>query len=335
MTTKKYLIIGGGLAGTSLAIHLIRAGQDVTLIDSGENHSSRVAAGQINPIVFRRMNKSWRVDEFFPYAEDFYRSLETEEQTLFVNIRIRRFFSSEQEKQFWLDRQHEEEYRDYLEPFDPEQQDFPFAHNPFGSAVVKKAAFVRATKYLDAARRFIESKGTWITNTVHWDQLDAQTGSYNGIPYECIILCTGYRHRENPFFEHQKIQQTKGEILTVSAEGVPTNEALNRKCFLIPLSETQFRVGSNYKWDDATTNPTSEAREFITENAKQLLNVPFKTEEQVAGVRPTTVNRRPVAEIHPDYPKLAMLNGLGSKGYLLAPLLGKEFSEVLMTSVTD
>ena len=92
---ERILILGAGLAGTCLAHQLLRRGQHVHLIDSGENHSSSIAAGMVNPMVFRRMNKSWRLDEFLPEAQAFYQEISQEiGEELYHPIVIRRFFSS-------------------------------------------------------------------------------------------------------------------------------------------------------------------------------------------------------------------------------------------------
>jgi flavin-dependent dehydrogenase len=72
---KKILIIGAGLAGSSLAHRLLQQEHYVTIIDKGENVATSVAAGMVNPMVFRRTNKSWRLDEFLPEAKEFYLSL--------------------------------------------------------------------------------------------------------------------------------------------------------------------------------------------------------------------------------------------------------------------
>ena len=76
MESQHVLIIGAGLAGTSLAHQLLAKGHRVQLIDRGTNHSTAVAAGMVNPMVFRRMNKSWRLDEFISEARNFYLQLE-------------------------------------------------------------------------------------------------------------------------------------------------------------------------------------------------------------------------------------------------------------------
>ena len=103
---EKFLIVGGGLSGVAIGYHLIQKGKDVTLLDDQNNHSSIVAAGMINPLVFRRITKSWRVDDFIPYCEQFYSSIEKQaDRPLFHPITIRRFFSSQQEKDFWTTKQ--------------------------------------------------------------------------------------------------------------------------------------------------------------------------------------------------------------------------------------
>ena len=42
---KEYLIIGAGLSGICMAVHLIKNVDNVTLVDIGENVSSADAAG--------------------------------------------------------------------------------------------------------------------------------------------------------------------------------------------------------------------------------------------------------------------------------------------------
>lgn len=78
MEQQQILIVGAGISGIAIAKHFIDRGHSITLIDSGVNRSSIIAAGMINPIVFRRMTKSWRVDEFLPYLERFYIQFEQE-----------------------------------------------------------------------------------------------------------------------------------------------------------------------------------------------------------------------------------------------------------------
>ena len=107
MKPQKFLIVGAGLAGTSLAHQLLKEGQSVTILDKGENHATAIAAGMVNPMVFRRMNKSWRLDECMEDAIPFYKALEQQFNTpLYFPITIRRMFSSLQEREFWVFNSH-------------------------------------------------------------------------------------------------------------------------------------------------------------------------------------------------------------------------------------
>jgi glycine oxidase len=99
-----------------LAQRLLEKKQQVTLIDSGQNNSTAIAAGIINPMVFRRMNKSWRVDDFLQEAIAYYKKLEDDLKIKLIRpLFLRRLFSSLQEKEFWEKRQFEKEYSAYLE----------------------------------------------------------------------------------------------------------------------------------------------------------------------------------------------------------------------------
>ncbi|HPH83217.1 MAG TPA: FAD-dependent oxidoreductase, partial [Flavobacteriales bacterium] len=59
-----FLIIGQGIAGTTLALELISRGSEVLVIDVFDEHnSSRVAAGLFNALVFKRITLGWRAKE--------------------------------------------------------------------------------------------------------------------------------------------------------------------------------------------------------------------------------------------------------------------------------
>jgi glycine/D-amino acid oxidase-like deaminating enzyme len=48
-----------------------------------------------------------------------------------------------------------------------------------------------------------------------------------------------------------------------------------------------------------------------------------------AGVRPTTGDRRPLLGVHKDNRRLALLNGLGTRGVMIAPLMAKKLYQFL------
>ena len=55
---------------------------------------------------------------------------------------------------------------------------------------------------------------------------------------------------------------------------------------------------------------------------------------QFAAIRPATVTRDAFAGMHPHYPTLDILNGMGSKGCALAPFLAKQLADHLTSGAT-
>ena len=72
-----FLIVGQGIAGSVLALQLLKQGQRVMVIANSQAPSaSGVAAGLYNPITGRHMTKTWLADTLFPYLNQFYREAE-------------------------------------------------------------------------------------------------------------------------------------------------------------------------------------------------------------------------------------------------------------------
>jgi glycine oxidase len=326
---QKILIVGGGLAGSCLSFQLTESGCEVTIIDSGINVSSRVAAGMINPLVFRRMTKSWRLDEFMPYAKEFYRSIETKlDLSFFHPITIRRFFSSEQERDFWIERQETDAFSEYMYTINENDKIvFPYA-NQFGSGRVKNSFYLSTDVLLNAFHSFpnIHFK----KEVFNYTDLNPKTGVYQNQQFDTIVFCEGYQSKNNPWFDYLPVNPTKGETLTVETDGLSEEESLNRKCFTLHVGNGQYKVGATYVWDTDNIELTEEGKNLLLDNLNYLTDQPVRIVSQTAGIRPTTRDRRPFMGRHPQFEKLAIFNGLGAKGYLMAPLLSLEMSDYLL-----
>lgn len=330
-SNKKYLIVGAGLAGICVARHLQLRGVHVTLIDPSENKSSVIAAGMINPLVFRRMTKSWRVDEFLPYGEHFYRDMEKATGANFLHpIVIRRIFSSLQERGFWTDKQHLPDFSTYMETITEEDDHFNGGHNPFGTGRVKGSCFVEAEKFIHRSREFFMQNAEVINEAFDHAELDTAQLTYKKTTYSGIIFCEGYLGVNNPLFSGIPIQQTKGETLLIHCPDLKSAESLNRKCFVLPVGKDRYRVGATYVWNTPNDDITDEARNELREKFAVISDHSFEIEEQKAGIRPTTPDRRPVMGEHAEHKNIYIFNGLGTKGYMSAPLLAKELCDLIL-----
>jgi glycine/D-amino acid oxidase-like deaminating enzyme len=285
----------------------------------------------INPLVFRRMTKSWRVDEFIPYSENFYRTLELRTgATFFHPITIRRCIASDQEADYWKEREKDPRFRDYILPFNGEDAQIQAEKRPFGSARVNHSSYVAAEQFMAACKTFIEKHGTYIQAAFDFDQFEPNTCTYLDQGFDHAIFCEGSEAVNNPYFKTLPVEATKGEILTVRALSLPENESLNRKCFCLPVAPNTFRIGATYVWHTDNVIPTQEGKESLLDNLRFLTEENVEVTEHRAGVRPTTPDRRPIMGTHQTYTKVHIFNGLGAKGYMMAPLLASELLESIL-----
>lgn len=334
-SSQTFIIVGAGLSGLSLAKNLIDQNQKVILFDNLENHSSLIAAGLINPLVFRRMTKSWRLDEFTQSLISFYENLEAETNSQFLNpIIIRRLFSSPDEKQAWFDKQNLSDFEPYMEQCTEEDLNYDKSINTYGSAKVSNAFWINTSEFLKQLKANIAKKATIINTSFDYNQLNTTAKTYQSFSYDDLVFCEGYQNFKNPWFNDIPIESTKGETLTILADQIPNNESLNRKCFVLPVEKNTFRIGATYVWNTQTLNTTEEGKNILIENLKVLTDQPFEIIQQQAGIRPTVLDRRPVMGTHYQEKNLHIFNGLGTKGYMMAPLLAKEMTAFLLKTGT-
>jgi glycine oxidase len=321
----KILLVGGGIAGLTTAFQLLENNISFTLIDQGNNNSTRTAAGMINPIVFRRTTKSWRVDEFMPSLLNFYHIVEKEtNQSFFHSLKLRRIFSSTQERNEWIKKQIRADYNQYLEEITPEDDTYNLVQSPFGTGRVKQCYWVNSELFMSSCFEYLSSRTKIINEEFDHKKYNPELKTYDNESYDKVIFCEGSSVKNNPLFAFLDIRSTKGQILTISASDIPEEESLNRKCFVLPIRNNHFKIGSTYEWNTIDDLPTDEGKHIILENFQVLTkNIP-EVIEHTAGIRPTTYDRRPFIGEHPKFKDNFIFNGLGTKGYMIAPLLSEE-----------
>jgi glycine/D-amino acid oxidase-like deaminating enzyme len=334
MMRNKILIAGGGLAGICIAYQLAEKNIPFILLDKGSNQSSLKAAGLINPIVFRRMLKSWRVDEFLPYALEFYIKIgKYTNADFFHHLPMRRGFAHQQETELWETKQNSEEYRHYLSEISEEDENSNALINNFGTGIVKQTGFVDAKTFLENSYIYFKSLNRYLNTEYKYDEFDLANLTFRGDKFEKIIFCEGYNGIYNPWFNYLPLQPTKGQTIIIKSNEIKSNEILNRKCFVLPLGNNEFKVGATYEWNTTDLSITEEGVTILKDNLKQLISNKYEVIHQDAGIRPTVKDRRPLVGEHPQFKNTFIFNGLGTKGYLMAPLLSKELYEFIFENL--
>jgi glycine oxidase len=64
----------------------------------------------------------------------------------------------------------------------------------------------------------------------------------------------------------------------------------------------------------------------------KTLCLPYKLIEHYCGIRPASIDRKPILGTHPMHKNMHLVNGMGSKAVSLAPLLTQEMSEYLINN---
>ena len=115
------------------------------------------------------------------------------------------------------------------------------------------------------------------------------------------------------------MNEVKGELITIFAPDLKVDFLIKSTLFIFPLGNNNYKVGATFNWDDKTSLPTKQGRNELIEKLKKVINVPYTIIDQTAGIRPTVRDRRPLVGVQPAFPQLAVLNGLGTRGVMIAP----------------
>ncbi len=333
-THVDFLIIGQGIAGTHLAAMLMAEGLSILVVDNGNpNAASRVNLGLMNPITGRKLKLAWKVEQVFPFAEQWYHALEQQLQhSLFFPKNLIRFFVDEKQSRLWEEKKDLPEYRRYI----AEPQNWhayqPYIHAPFGAVEITGAALVNVNSVLDAVRRRLRETGAFLETNFSPEDI---TLTHDGVIWKTIfakavIFCEGFRGVSNPFFSWIPFSPVKGEAIDVEIPELPAEKILHRGIFIRPLSEQRFRVGSTHLHRDYVEIPTPAGIEQLQTKLKDFIRKPFHLLGTLAGIRPATRDARPVLGRHPEHPQLVIFNGLGSKGVSMSPYCARMLTDHLL-----
>ncbi len=333
MIEKDYIIVGLGIAGISLCEQLHLHGKSFVVIDNGLEGSTAKSGGVFNPTVLKRFTVAWNASVFFPYAVKFYAELsEKLNLEIFTETPILRIFKSVEEQNNWSVASDKRELQKFLST--------EFLKNtntsvdaPFGFGKVLGSAQIHTANLLSEYRNYLEHKDILLSENFHYDSIQQKENSvvYKNISAKKIIFAEGAKVIDNPFFPKQAIIANKGEYIIIKAPDLHLEELLKGPVYIIPIGNHQYKVGATYSRDDYGTNPTETSKEEILSKLNTFINCSFEIIGQTAGVRPTTKDHRPLLGSLAENPNLVFFNGLGSRGFLMAPLL----SEILLNFLED
>ena len=318
---KDYLIVGFGFAGSSFA-HLLEKNQKSFIVfNDNPAPVTTVAGAMFNPIILKRFTAVWKAQEQMHLLVPFFSEIEKKLATpLLHKVRVFRKFTSVEEKNNWFVASDKPILSEYLST-EIINELSPCISTPFGLGEVLHTGMINTRNLIPTYQKKLEKEGKFFEEKFDYNTLEIKENSicYKGISAKKIIFCEGYGMVNNPFFNTLPMVGSKGELLSFEADNLHLEGVIKSDGFIAPLGGNHFKIGTTYDNDDKDPSPTSLGREILIEKLERLISCPYHITDQVAGIRPTIRDRRPLVGVHPIYKQLFILNGLGTHGALLAP----------------
>jgi len=327
MSRVDVLIVGQGLCGTFLCRELDRVGLSYVVFDEElPSAASRAAAGLINPVTGRRFVKTWMIDELLPFVQGVYDS------AFLRSGHLIDFFPTPQMRLAFVKRC--EEGGDFLRlAAAPEEHDWDkLFRYELGFGVIEPCYLVDVQGLLARTRKGLSDQGSLREELfVASALLAGESGvQYRDVDARWVIFCDGVAAAQSGYFSRLPFAPNKGEALIIEAEGLEDpGFVFKRGISLVPWTAGLYWVGSTYEWSFDDPGPTTVFRERTEAILKDWLRVPFRVVDHLASVRPATLERRPFVGLHPVYPAVGILNGMGTKGCSLAPYFARQLAGLL------
>jgi len=320
-----YLIIGQGLAGSLLAWTLHQQNKKVYIVDNHHKHSSsKVAAGLINPVIGKRLNIDEDVQAYLNDAIVCYQALASQfDQTFFHPQKMLRLFKDEQQMEAFKKKASNNELENFFgQKFTPEENIKPL-QNTYGGTYQKQTGYLDTSSLIKSLQAYFLKEDILYQGKLSYKEIILNDDSvhWKNIQAKQCIFCEGYQATDNPWFNWLPFQLAKGEIISIESEEPLTTHIINKGQWLIPLSNKKYKTGATNEWDFENDNISSTGKKQLKEKFEALFEemIDYKITHHEAGIRPTTLDKKPFIGLHPKHKQLGIFNGFGARGSLTIP----------------
>tara|TARA_R110002050_G_scaffold221441_1_gene357288 strand:+ start:80459 stop:81523 length:1065 start_codon:yes stop_codon:yes gene_type:complete len=329
MENVDYIIVGQGLAGSSLSYYLLKSGKSVKVFNTlKENSATRIAAGVFNPVTYRKLKMAEFADMLLPSVFEFYPELEKKLGVKFFSpSSFLKIITDVEELNNWQIQSENPVNKPFMSQAIYPKDFGNTIKNPNGAGQVLQSGVVNLRELVDAWKAFLIQNEAYESSPFVYENLKLEEDSvtYENVKAQKIVFCEGVGIANNPWFNWLPMQQFKGEIIEIEAPTLKLDRMVNRGVFLLPLENGKYKVGATHDWKNVDEQITEEGKKELTDKLDNIINVPYKVVRHLAGVRPATRDRHPYIGVHPIHKNLFVMNGLGSKGVIMAPWLAQTF----------
>lgn len=323
-----FTVIGGGIAGASIAYHLVKKGHSVTLYDRfDKGQATTASAGIICPWVSQRRNKKWYrlVQEGARYYPAFIQTLENEtnqstgyqrngaiclfkdnhiQQLAYERISAKQTDSPEMGK---VSKLTEHELK----------QLHPHLTNDYPAVFVEGGAQISGQHLLSALKKgILLHGGHWIT--------DHKLPQHNAGKF---IYTAGAWSREllkEPNVQHQRAELLHFHFQETENQGkTPIVMGLG-PMYIVETGVQTFAIGTTHEDTESfNVTPSMENHVYLHDEAERYFpKMMIRNQSMAVGLRPFTPHSLPY--IGSVKENVFVVNGLGSSGLTAGPVIGRE-----------
>ncbi|MCC1484012.1 NAD(P)/FAD-dependent oxidoreductase [Winogradskyella immobilis] len=335
MKSVDYIIVGCGLASIAFCETLKTNNKTFVVYDDASQQSSIVAAGLYNPVILKRFSEVWKAKEQLELALPMYAKIEIDLNIkLDYKLKLLRRFNSIEEQNQWLVASDKLTLEPYLSTEFIKNRN-PNINTDFDFGEVLHAGRIDTKTLILEYKLSLQENEQLESEHFQYDELKINSDEINYGDYKAkhIVFAEGFGIKKNPFFKELPLNGTKGEVITIKAPDLKIDYAVKSSVFIIPMSDDLYKVGATYEWNDKTNTPTEEGKAELIKKLKIVITCDFKVVEHKAGIRPTVKDRRPLVGRHTTYKNMYVLNGLGTRGVMIAPYVAKKLYNYIENSV--
>ncbi|AMC11833.1 FAD-dependent oxidoreductase [Lutibacter profundi] len=321
-----YIIVGFGLAGLAFTEELEKHKKSFVVYEDNSQNSSIVAGGMYNPVILKRFTPVWDAVGQLKIAMPFYQSLEKKFNKKYnYSTNIYRIFKSIEEQNNWFIACDKPLLTNFMVPKIIDAKIEGVVAN-YGYGKLINTGRIDTSSLLQDYRQYLLKKKTIKYESFNYTELKIgkKIIEYKNVKALKVVFCEGFGMVKNPFFNYLPMQEAKGELITIYAPELHIDFLIKAAVFVLPLGDNYYKIGATFNWKDKTKEPTQNGKQELITKLNSFITVPYTIVDHTAGIRPTVKDRRPLAGKHPKYQNLAILNGLGTRGVMIAPTIANK-----------
>jgi len=330
-----YIIVGLGLAGLAFTKELEANGKTFIVFEDQSQNSSIVAGGMYNPVILKRFTPVWNATSQLEIALPFYAELEKRFNKKYdYKVDIFRIFKSIEEQNNWFVACDKPALQNYMVS-NVVNEKYEGITSEFGFGKLTNTGRVDTKALLEDYRNYLLKKDLIKNESFVYKDLilKDEEVSYKEINATNIVFCEGFGIQKNPFFNYLPMQEAKGELLIIHAPNLNVDFLIKAAVFVLPLGNNHYKVGATFNWKDKTKVPSEDGKSELIQKLETFITVPYQIVDHIAGIRPTVKDRRPLVGLHPKNKRMAVLNGLGTRGVMIAPMAAKALYQHIENNV--